>query len=206
MVCLALSGFRVGNGLAVGAITLYMRGRWKDLPERVMGMEVEKMVAIDSGIEVVGSVMASLWMRLSGEELRRYEGYYGVFRDYRADEGMRYYKWFLIIQRFIAEAWRELSERFLEVFRYPVDRVLNITPTPDGIIIVQNEWDDRLRTWMIPSIETLRCLIYEATVGETPPRIYHLPPLNSIVLEREQIERFQLVARPYEIKTQNEEV
>jgi hypothetical protein len=71
---------------------------------------------------------------------------------------------------------------------------------------VQNEWDDRLRTWMIPSIETLRCLIYEATVGETPPRIYHLPPLNSIVLEREQIERFQLVARPYEIKTQNEEV
>jgi hypothetical protein len=59
---------------------------------------------------------------------------------------------------------------------------------------------------MIPSIETLRCLIYEATVGETPPRIYHLPPLNSIVLEREQIERFQLVARPYEIKTQNEEV
>jgi hypothetical protein len=40
-----------------------------------------------------------------------------------------------------------------------------------------------LRTWMIPSIATLRCLIYEATVGETPPRIYH--QLNSIVLERE---------------------
>jgi hypothetical protein len=37
---------------------------------------------------------------------------------------------------------------------------------------------------MIPSIETLRWLIYEATAGETPPRIYHLPPLNSIVLER----------------------
>jgi hypothetical protein len=45
--------------------------------------------------------MAYLWMRLSGEELRRYEGYYMVFRDYRADEGIRYYKWFLIIQRFI---------------------------------------------------------------------------------------------------------
>jgi hypothetical protein len=43
-----------------------------------------------------------------------------------------------------------------------------------------------LRTWMIPSIATLRCLIYEATVGETPPRIYH-PPLNSIVLERERL-------------------
>jgi hypothetical protein len=96
---------------------------------------------------------------------------------------MRHYKSFLIMQRFIAEAWRELSERFLEVFRYPVDRVLNITPTPDGIIIVQNEWDGRLRTWMIPSIETLRWLIHEATAGETPPRIYHLPPLNSIVLE-----------------------
>jgi hypothetical protein len=26
---------------------------------------------------------------------------------------------------------------------------------------------------MIPSIETLRWLIYEATAGETPPRIYH---------------------------------
>jgi hypothetical protein len=150
--------------------------------------------------------MAYLRTRLSGEELGRYEGYYMVFRDYRADEGIRYYKWFLIIQRFIAEAWRELSERFLEVFRYPVDRVLNITPTPDRIVVVQNEWDGRLRTWMIPSIATLRWLIYEATAGETPPRIYHLPSLNSIVLEREQIERFHIVARPYEIKTLNEGV
>jgi hypothetical protein len=150
--------------------------------------------------------MNYLRTRLSGEELRRYEGYYTVFRDYGADEGIRYYKWFLIIQRFIAEAWRELSERFLEVFRYPVERVLNITPTPDGIIIVQNEWDGSLRTWMIPSFETLRWLIHEATAGETPPRIYHLPPLNSIVLEREQIERFHIVARTYEIKTRNEGV
>jgi hypothetical protein len=73
---------------------------------------------------------------------------------------------------------------------------LNTIPTTDGIIIVQNEWDGRLRTWMIPSIETLRRLIYEATAGETPPRIYHPPPPNSIVLEREQIERFHMVARP----------
>jgi intein-encoded DNA endonuclease-like protein len=89
---------------------------------------------------------------------------------------MRHYKYFIIMQRFAAEAWRELSERFLEVFRYPVDRVLNITPTPDGVVIVQNEWDGRLKTWMIPSVATLRWLIYEATAGETPPRIYHLPP------------------------------
>jgi hypothetical protein len=150
--------------------------------------------------------MAYLWMRLSGEELRRYEGYYMVFRDYGAGEGVRHYKSFLIMQRFVAEAWRELSERFLEVFRYPVDSVLNITPTPDGIIIVQNEWDGRLRTWMVPSIATLRWLIHEATAGETPPRIYHLPPLNSIALERGQVERFHIVARPYEIKTLNEEV
>jgi len=73
---------------------------------------------------------------------------------------------------------------------------LDTIPTTDGIIVVQNEWDGRLRTWMIPSIATLRRLIYEATVGETPPRIYHPPPLNSIVLEREQIERFHIVARP----------
>jgi hypothetical protein len=85
--------------------------------------------------------MAYLRARLSGEELRRYEGYYSAFRDYGADEGTRHYKSFLIMQRFVAEAWRELSERFLEVFRYPVDRVLNITPTPDGVVIVQNEWD-----------------------------------------------------------------
>ena len=97
---------------------------------------------------------------------------------------MRHYKSFLIMQRFIAEAWRELSERFLEVFRYPVERVLNITPTPVGVVVVQNEWDGMLRRWMIPSIATLRWLIYEATVGETPPRIYHPTPLNSIVLER----------------------
>jgi hypothetical protein len=87
-----------------------------------------------------------------------------------------------------------------------VGRVLNITPTPDGVVIVQNEWDGRLKTWMIPSIETLRWLIHEATAGETPPSIYHLPPLNSIVLEREQVERFHIVARPYEIKTRNEGV
>jgi hypothetical protein len=73
-------------------------------------------------------------------------------------------------------------------------------------VVVQNECDDRLRTWMIPSIETLWCLIYKATVGETPPRIYHLPPLNSTVLERGQVERFHIVARPYEVKTQNEGV
>ena len=85
--------------------------------------------------------MAYLRARLSGEELGRYEGYYMVFRDYRADEGMRHYKSFQIMQRFVAEAWRELSERFLEVFRYPVERVLNITPTPDGVVVVQNEWD-----------------------------------------------------------------
>jgi N-glycosylase/DNA lyase len=63
--------------------------------------------------------MAYLRTRLSGEELRRYEEYYGVFRDYGADEVMRHYKSFIIMQRFAAEAWRELSERFLEVFRIP---------------------------------------------------------------------------------------
>jgi hypothetical protein len=57
--------------------------------------------------------MAYLRTRFSGEELGRYEGYYTVFRDYGADEDIRHYKSFLIMQRFIAEAWRELSERFL---------------------------------------------------------------------------------------------
>jgi hypothetical protein len=150
--------------------------------------------------------MAYLRMRLSDAELSRYERYYRVFRDYEADRGIRYYKAFLIMQRCIAEGWRELSERFLEVFRYPVEGVLNITPTPDGRIIIQNEWDGRLRTWMIPSFETLRWLICEATAEETPPKIYQLPPLNSIVLEREQVERFHIVAMPYEIKTENEGV
>ena len=53
---------------------------------------------------------------------------------------MRHYKSFLIMQRFVAEAWRELSERFLEVFRYPVERVLNITPTPDGSLLFRTSW------------------------------------------------------------------
>jgi hypothetical protein len=79
--------------------------------------------------------------------------------------------------------------------RWRWGRILNITPTPGGVMVVQNEWDGRLRTWMIPSIETLRCLIYEATAGERGPRIYHPTPLNSIVLEREQVERFHIVAR-----------
>jgi hypothetical protein len=34
----------------------------------------------------------------------------------------------------------------------------------------------------------------------------NLPPLNSIVLEREEVERFHIVAKPYEIKTQNKGV
>jgi hypothetical protein len=68
-----------------------------------------------------------------------------------------------------------------------VGRVLSITSTPDGVVIVQNEWDGGLRTWMVPSVAALRWLIYEAIVGETPPRIYHPPPLNSIVLERERL-------------------
>jgi hypothetical protein len=110
--------------------------------------------------------------------------------------------------------WEFLSERVMRMGLVAIDsgievavrRALNITSTQDGVVIVQNGWDGGLRTWMIPSIATLRWLIHEATAGETPPRIYHLPPLNSIVPEREQIERFHIVARPYEIKTQNKEV
>jgi hypothetical protein len=150
--------------------------------------------------------MAYLRMRLSDAELSRYERYYRVFRDYAADQDIRHYKAFLIMQRFIFEGLRELSERFLDVFRHPVDRALNITPTPDGRIIVQNEYEGRLKTWIIPSASTLRWLIYEATAGETPPRIYHLPPLNAIVIEREQVERFHMIARPYEVKIDSEEV
>jgi hypothetical protein len=83
-------------------------------------------------------------------------------------------------------------------------RVLNITLTADGVVVVQNEWDGGLRTWMVPSVAALRWLIYEATAGENTAE--NLPPLNSIVLEREQVERFQLVARPHEVKTQDKEV
>jgi hypothetical protein len=56
-----------------------MWGRWKGLPEQVMRMW---LVASDSGIVVVGRVMAYLWMRPRDSELGRYEGYYGVFRYY----------------------------------------------------------------------------------------------------------------------------
>jgi len=42
---------------------------------------------------------------------------------------------------------------------------------------------------------------YEAAAEETPPRIYQLPQLNSIVLEM-----LHVVARPYEIKTKEEGV
>jgi hypothetical protein len=61
-----------------------------------------------------------------------------------------------------------------------------------------------MRTWMISSVATLRWLIYEVTAGETLPE--NLSPFNSIVLERVQVERFHIVVRPYEIKTQNEVV
>jgi hypothetical protein len=99
--------------------------------------------------------------------------------------------------------WLVVTDSGIEV---AVGRVLSITPTPDGVVVVQNVWDGGLRTWMVPSVAALRWLICEATAGETPPRIYHPPPLNSIVPEREQIERFHIVARTYEIKAQNEGV
>jgi hypothetical protein len=67
--------------------------------------------------------------------------------------------------------WLVVTDSGIEV---AVGRVLNITPTPDGVVIVQNEWDARLRTWMIPSIATLRWLIYEATAGENAAE--NLPP------------------------------
>jgi hypothetical protein len=69
-------------------------------------------------------------------------------------------------------------------------------------MVVQNEWDGRLRTWMVPSVATLRWLIYEVTAGETPPE--NLSPFNSIVLEREEVEMFHLMARPYEVKADGE--
>jgi hypothetical protein len=70
--------------------------------------------------------------------------------------------------------WLVVTDSGIEV---AVGRVLSITPTPDGVVIVQNEWDGRLRTWMIPSIETLRWLIYEATAGEKTAE--NLPPTTT---------------------------
>jgi hypothetical protein len=43
---------------------------------------------------------------------------------------------------------------------------------------------------MVSSASTLSWLIYEAMAEETPPKIYQLPPLNAIVLER-----FHVMAR-----------
>jgi hypothetical protein len=40
---------------------------------------------------------------------------------------------------------------------------------------------------MVSSASTLSWLIYEATMEETPPKIYQLPPLNAIVLERSHV-------------------
>jgi hypothetical protein len=73
--------------------------------------------------------------------------------------------------------------------------VLSMTQTLDGRIIMQNECDDRLGSWIIPSFETLSWLIYEETAEDTPLRIYQ-PPLNSIVLVRSQV-----IARTCEVKT-----
>jgi hypothetical protein len=55
---------------------------------------------------------------------------------------------------------------------------------------------------MVPSVATLRWLIYEVTAGETAPE--NLSPFNSIVLEREEVEMFHLMARPYEVKADGE--
>jgi len=70
--------------------------------------------------------------------------------------------------------WLVVTDSGIEV---AVGRVLSITPTPAGVVIVQNEWDGRLRTWMIPSFETLRWLIHEATAGENTAE--NLPPTTT---------------------------
>jgi hypothetical protein len=57
MVCPALSECRVGDGLVIGATTLYMWGRWKDLPERVLGMvERFQLVAWPYEVKTDGEV------------------------------------------------------------------------------------------------------------------------------------------------------
>jgi hypothetical protein len=67
MVCLALSGCRVGGWADYwGHYSLYVG-------------PVEGLIRTGDGDRLV---MAYLWMTLSGEELGMYEGYYGVFRDY----------------------------------------------------------------------------------------------------------------------------
>jgi hypothetical protein len=67
MVCLALSGCRVGGWPGYwGHYSLYVG-------------PVEGLIRTGDGDRLV---MAYLWMTLSGEELGRYEGYYMVFRDY----------------------------------------------------------------------------------------------------------------------------
>jgi hypothetical protein len=48
---------------------------------------------------------------------------------------------------------------------------------------------------MVSSASTLSWLIYEAMAEETPPKIYQLPPLNAIVLERSHV-----MARTYGVE------
>jgi hypothetical protein len=96
---------------------------------------------------------------------------------------MRHYKSFLIMQRFVAEAWRQLSERFLEVFRYPVERVLNITPTPRR----SSGCAERVG-WKAEDLDDTfhrDALVSDIQGDGGRDAAENLPPLNSIVLERE---------------------
>ena len=74
----------------------------------------------------------------------------------------------------------------------------------DGKIIVFNMWRGRLKAWLLPSRGDLISVITLASMRGRFPAEYHR--FEIYILEKWLVEKFHEVARPYEIKTQNEEV
>ena len=74
----------------------------------------------------------------------------------------------------------------------------------DGKIIVFNMWRGRLKAWLLSSRGDLISVITLASMRGRFPAEYHR--FEIYILEKWLVEKFHEVARPYEIKTQNEEV
>jgi hypothetical protein len=103
----------------------------------------------------------------------------------------------------VAKTKAEEDRLLLEGLRRQ-ERWLIVSRREDGKIMVFNMWRGRLKAWLLPSRGDLISVITLASMRGRFPAEYHR--FEIYILEKWLVEKFHEVARPYEIKTQNEEV
>jgi hypothetical protein len=96
------------------------------------------------------------------------------------------------------------EESIRKILSSPQEGWLIVGRRKDGKIAVFNKWRGRLKAWLLPSIEALiNIMVLAAMRGKFPAKHHYF---EIYILEMEHVKMFHEVARPYEIKTENEGV